>query len=164
MKLPIVYEADPQLRQPSERVEKITPKIRKLVDDLFETMNAAGGVGLAAPQVGVRKRVLVIDMRTRGFKPLALVNPAVVYAAGEQMNDEGCLSCPGLYGSVRRAAEVVVAGMDPAGNSVSIEADKMFAVALQHEIDHLDGILFIDRLEPAERIKVEQQRQATRQL
>ena len=117
MKLAILYEMDPLLHRVAEPVEKVTPKIRKLIEEMFETMYAAKGVGLAAPQVGVLKRVIIIDMKRRGFSPLALVNPQLTAASGSQTNEEGCLSCPGLWASVERAACVTVTGLDEKGNT-----------------------------------------------
>ena len=162
MKLQIRYEGDPVLRVKSVGVEKVTPKIRKLVDDMFETMYAAQGIGLAAPQVGVQLRVITVDVQTEGQRALALINPEIVALRGEQEYLEGCLSCPGLNGLVKRAAWVEVHALDPRGRTVKMEAEGLPATVIQHEIDHLDGILFIDRLEPTERVKVEQQRSALR--
>jgi peptide deformylase len=158
MKLQIRYEGDPVLREKSQPVEKVTPKLRKLVDDMFATMYASNGIGLAAPQVGVHQRVITLDLQQEGSQACALINPEITRAEGEQVNIEGCLSCPGLSGTVKRAAVVEVAALTPRGRKVTIEAEGLLAAALQHEIDHLDGVLFIDRLEPTERVKVEQQR------
>jgi peptide deformylase len=160
MKLRLFYETDPILRQKAAPVEKVTNKIRRLVEDMFETMHAAKGIGLAANQVGILSRVIILDLRKRGIKPMALINPEIVARAGELENEEGCLSCPGLYAKVKRAACVTVHALDITGDEVAVEATDLHAAALQHEIDHLDGILFLDRLEPTERIRLEQLRAA----
>ena len=162
MKLEIKYEGDPILRLQSLPVEKITRKTRKLIDDMFDTMWGSNGIGLAASQVGVNVRAIIIDIQTERSKPFALINPEIVSSEGEQLYEEGCLSCPGLAGVVRRAALVTVTGLDPKGNNVQIDADNLLAVVLQHEIDHLNGVLFVDRLEPDERLKVERQRSQLR--
>ena len=164
MKRTILYEMDPQLHRVAEPVEKITLKVRKLVEEMFETMYAAKGVGLAAPQVGVLKRIIIIDMKRRGFSPLALVNPLITMVSGSQKNEEGCLSCPGLWASVERAACVTVTGLNEKGCPAELTVEGMLAAVLQHEIDHLDGILFLDRLTPTERVKIERQRQAVPQM
>jgi peptide deformylase len=158
MKLQIIYEGDPILRNESEQVKKITPKIRKLIDDMFETMHADNGIGLAAPQIGINKRVIVIDIQNRNTKPIAMINPEIIEQSGEQESVEGCLSCPGLSATVKRAESVTITGLDQNGRNLTMEADGLLAIVFQHEIDHLNGILFIDRLDPSERIKVEKQR------
>ncbi len=164
MKLTILYETDPLLHRVSEPVEKITPKIRKMVEEMFETMYAAKGIGLAAPQVGILKRVIIVDMKRRGSSPLALVNPVITMASGSQTNEEGCLSCPGLWASVERAASVTITGLDDKGCAGEMTVEGILAAVIQHEIDHLDGVLFLDRLTPTERVKVERQRQAVPQM
>lgn len=126
-------------------------RIRELVRDLFETMYAASGVGLAAPQVGVGKRVIVVDVSPveENIAPLGLVNPEIVERKGLVEGTEGCLSIPGVEGVVPRAESVLVRALDPQGQPVRIRAEGLLARALQHEIDHLDGILFIDRIPAA---------------
>lgn len=138
----IVKRDDPQLREKSKTVKKITPNVMKLVKNMAETMYDAHGVGLAAPQVGVLKRVIVIDV---GEGIIALINPEIIEACGEQTDSEGCLSCPGLLGEVSRANKVKVKGLTPEGKEVILEGEGLLARAFQHEIDHLDGILFIDK-------------------
>ncbi|MGB9886245.1 MAG: peptide deformylase [Moorellales bacterium] len=130
------------LRQKARPVTKITPNIEKLLDNLADTMYAAMGVGLAAPQIGIPKRVIVVDV---GEGLLELINPVIVEREGEEIGVEGCLSIPGLEGEVPRAARVVVEGWDRTGTTRRITGEGLLARALQHEIDHLDGILFIDR-------------------
>lgn len=140
--LPIRKEGDRVLRQKAAPVPKVTRRIVRLLKDMEETMYAAEGVGLAAPQVGVSERLIVVDV---GDGPVHLVNPVILEAEGSVVDVEGCLSFPGLYGYVERAQRVVVEGLDMKGRPRRIEAEDWFARALQHEIDHLDGILFIDK-------------------
>ncbi|HHX75219.1 MAG TPA: peptide deformylase [Firmicutes bacterium] len=141
----IRQNGDEVLRRKAAAVRKITPGIRVLLNDMAETMYAADGVGLAAPQVGISKRLVVIDIRDeQGL--LKLVNPEVVAASGKAVAVEGCLSFPGLAGEVERAEAVTVRALDEEGNPVEITADGLLARAFQHEIDHLDGILFVDKV------------------
>lgn len=133
---------DPVLRRKAKPVRHVNRALRDLIDRMIRTMYAAEGVGLAAPQVGVGKRLIVIDV---GQGPMALLNPEVTAADGEELGTEGCLSVPGKAGEVRRAARLTVTGLDRDGRQVWHEAEGLFARALQHEIDHLDGILFVDR-------------------
>ncbi|MGH2758774.1 MAG: peptide deformylase [Actinomycetota bacterium] len=141
---------DPVLREPAAPVTDVDDSVRKLVADLTETMRAAPGVGLAAPQVGVQRRVLVYSLGTE--EPVhALVNPEILERSGEELDDEGCLSIPGLTFPVARAERITVRGLDVDGQQVSMEAEEFEARVIQHEIDHLDGVLFLDRLAPAER-------------
>ena len=158
MKLKLIYEGNPILRQTSKPVENITKSIKKLVADMFETMYADNGIGLAAPQVAKKKRVIIIDLQSKKSIPVALINPEIISSRGETESEEGCLSCPGLTAVVKRAADVVARALDMNGNLIEIKAEGVLAIAIQHEIDHLNGILFIDRLTPTERIKVEKQR------
>lgn len=150
----IVLMGDPVLREPGAPVEAFDDDLRVLVRDMFETMYHADGIGLAAPQVGVSRRVLVIDLR-REDQPeakVALVNPRVVWTSDEtDKAAEGCLSIPGMEEVVERPWAVRVEGFDPDGNAVSIETDELFSRALQHEIDHLDGVLFPDRISALKR-------------
>jgi peptide deformylase len=142
--LEIVTFPNPVLLGRALTVDWINSRIRRLTQDMAETMCAACGTGLAAPQVGVRKRVIVVD---GGKDPLVLVNPSIAAAEGEQVGLEGCLSVPDLVGEVRRAEWVMVNGLDGRGRPVSLEGEGLLARVLQHEIDHLDGILFIARIE-----------------
>ena len=142
------------LRRPADPVEEIDDEVRALVDDMFDTMYDAKGIGLAGPQVGVSRRVIVLHVEEESGPPnrVALVNPRVASrAAKKEKLAEGCLSIPGVEGIVARPVSVVVEGMDPEGRDVRVEAEGLFARALQHEIDHLDGVLFIDRLSPLKR-------------
>src|SRR5690554_1283643 len=152
-KLPIVTIGDPVLQTRAQEVPRITKKIAKLIDDMIETMYEADGIGLAAPQVGVGQRIIVADL---GEGPVVLVNPVIQSAQGEEIDVEGCLSIPERWVYVKRAAEVEVSGLNEKGKQVRVKAEGFLARALQHEIDHLDGILILDRslgeaeLEPAE--------------
>lgn len=140
--LPIRKEGDPVLRQKAAPVHKVTKRIVKLLQDMEETMYAADGIGLAAPQVGVSERLIVVDV---GDGPIHLVNPVLLSAEGSVVDVEGCLSIPGVIGYVERAQRVVVEGLDIRGKRRRVAAEDLLARALQHEIDHLDGILFIDK-------------------
>jgi peptide deformylase len=138
---------DPVLRERASEVAEVDGDIRKLVADMGETMRAAPGIGLAAPQVGIQRRVLVYSLHEED--PIhAVVNPEIVERSGEVVDSEGCLSMPGLSYEVPRAQHVVVKGLDENGEPIEIDAVDLEARVLQHEIDHLDGILFIDRIDP----------------
>lgn len=148
----IRYLGDPVLRQEAEPVATIDDGTRSLVADMMETMYDADGVGLAAPQVGVSVRVIVVDTREPEMRPFALVNPEVAETSAEiEKAEEGCLSIPGLHEIVERPALCVVTGLSPDGEPVRIEADGLLARVLQHEVDHVNGVLFIDRVSPLKR-------------
>ena len=137
---------DPILRQETKPVTEVTDDIRRLIADMFETMRAAKGIGLAAPQVGRRERVAVVDVEG-GKQPLGLVNPEIISISGPtEKSEEGCLSIPDVFGDVERPATVVVRALDENGQPIRIEATELLARCLQHEIDHLHGKLFIDYL------------------
>ena len=140
----IRLEGDPVLNKVCKEVKEITPKIQTLIDDMLETMYEANGVGLAAPQVSILKRVVVIDV---GEGLLELVNPEIIATSGEQIDAEGCLSVPGEDGEVKRPYVVRVRAQDRHGNTFEIEGEELLARAFCHEIDHLDGILFVDKVE-----------------
>ena len=149
MRREILVYPDPFLARKAVPVAAVDDRIRALIRDMFETMYSAEGIGLAAPQVGVGKRVVVLDVspvdETTVPVPVAVVNPEIVWRNGSVMGVEGCLSVPGVQGEVWRAETVEVRGMDEQGNPLRIRAAGILSRALQHEIDHLDGILFIDR-------------------
>lgn len=150
---PVRLLGDPILRESALPVEELDGEIHTLIADMFDTMYAEEGVGLAAPQVGVGLRVIVVDPREPEVPPFALINPEVVETAGElEKGEEGCLSIPGLKELVERPAQVVVTGMDEAGAQVRLEAVGLLARILQHEVDHVNGILFIDRVSPLKRV------------
>jgi peptide deformylase len=140
------------LRKPATEVREIDQDLRILIDDMFETMYEAEGIGLAGPQVGVSRRVCVVDLNDGESSPMALVNPRII-ESGRTMEkgEEGCLSIPGIAGLVNRPAEIVVQALDAQGHCITIQASGLLARCLQHEIDHLDGVLFIDRLSPLKR-------------
>ena len=151
----IVLMGDPILRERARKVESFDDDLRDLVEDMFETMYHAEGVGLAAPQIGIGRRIFVVDTRDgedeRGGR-IALVNPEIVAVSDETDKEvEGCLSIPGLEESVERPVAIEIRGFDPRGEAIAFEADALFARALQHELDHLDGVLFLDRISPLKR-------------
>lgn len=138
----VQYGTDEVLREKAKVITKITPNIHKLLDNLRDTMYSAKGVGIAAPQIGVSKRAIVVDT---GENLIELLNPEIMKATGSEIAEEGCLSLVGMAGDVKRATDVLVKGLNRQGQEVQIEASGYEARALQHEIDHLDGILFIDK-------------------
>ncbi|CAM4297182.1 peptide deformylase [Saccharibacillus endophyticus] len=139
----IVKEPDEVLHKRAKEVTKITPNVQKLMADMAETMYDAEGVGLAAPQVGILKRIIVIDVGDENGL-ISMINPEIVEKSGEQFGIEGCLSIPGLNGDVRRAMTVTVKGLNRDGEEFTVTGSELLARAFQHEIDHLDGILFTD--------------------
>ena len=149
----IVIWPDPILKEVAKPVERVDDSIRRLLDDMAETMYAADGVGLAAPQIAERRRLIVIDTspRQEGQKLIHLVNPEIVRAEGETTWTEGCLSIPGEAEDVDRAAKVWVRALDYHGKPFELEADELLAIALQHETDHLNGTLFVDHLSSLKR-------------
>ncbi|MDX1577909.1 MAG: peptide deformylase [Gemmatimonadota bacterium] len=142
---------DPVLREVAAPVESFDEEIERLIADLQETMYDADGIGLAAPQVGVGLRVFVYDVRDPELEPGALVNPEIVESEGSVRDEEGCLSLPGLTEIVERSESVLVRGLDASGEPVEIRAEGLLSRCLQHEKDHLDGVLFIDRVSPLKR-------------
>ena len=136
------------LREPAQPVDEITDEIKQIVDRMLGTMYAADGVGLAAPQIGISQRIITVDVNPydASHEPLVLINPEIVEKEGQADADEGCLSVPEIRGTVRRAEKVMVEGLNLDGEKVRIEATELLARALQHEIDHLNGTLFIDHL------------------
>ncbi len=143
---------DPVLRQKAEALGDVSDETRRLIKDMFDTMYEKDGVGLAAPQVGVTQRVIVVDPRETDVKPLGLVNPIIIASADElDRGEEGCLSIPGLKDIVERPAGIILEALDADGKAVRLEAEGLLARVLQHEIDHLDGVLFVDRVSPLKR-------------
>jgi len=139
---------DPVLRQRAVDVTEIDGSLKRLSDDMLETMYAAPGVGLAAPQIGVQKRLFVYDA---GDGPATIINPRITESSGEWTYDEGCLSVPGLSWPIVRPREILLEGVDLDGNEVAVEAEEYLARVYQHEVDHLDGVLLIERLDPDQR-------------
>jgi peptide deformylase len=150
---PILKWGEPVLHAPADRVGELDGELRLLVADMIETMYAAPGIGLAAPQIGVPLRVIVVDLSVGEDQSqlITLINPELVEREGEQCHEEGCLSIPGFGGSPIRPARVVARGLDLAGQEKSYEATGLLARAFCHEIDHIDGLLFVDRLSPLKR-------------
>jgi peptide deformylase len=142
---------DPRLRTKAEPVTVFDPALKQLVDDMFETMYAANGVGLAATQINVHKRVLVADMSEERDQPLALINPEILEKDGTQVYQEGCLSFPGIFADVTRALKVKVRSQNVQGETFELEVEGPLAVCIQHEMDHLAGKVFVDYLSPLKR-------------
>jgi peptide deformylase len=159
--LPILQYPDPRLRIPAAPVGAITDDIRTLVADMLATMYAAPGIGLAATQVNVQKRVIVLDVSPDKDHPLSMVNPEILDEDGEEEMEEGCLSVPGVFETVRRAEKVRVRYLDLHGQVVEIDADGLLAVCIQHEIDHLDGKLFVDYLSILKRNRIKKKLEKT---
>ncbi len=149
--LSILEFPDPRLRTRAEPVRVFDARLKQLVADMFETMYEANGVGLAATQVNVHQRVLVADMSDERNRPLALINAQILEKSGSQVYQEGCLSFPGLYADVTRALEVKVKAQDVDGNEIIVEAEGPLAVCIQHEMDHLEGKVFVDYLSSLKR-------------
>lgn len=149
----ILSYPDPELKKKSLPVTIINEKTRELVRDMAETMYAAPGVGLAAPQIGVHQRIMVIDVTAKDEMPelIVAINPVIIHADGESYEEEGCLSVPKYAANVRRHSRVVVKALNLDGEEITYKAEDLLAIAFQHEIDHLDGILFIDHLSPLKR-------------
>ena len=152
--LPILKFPDPRLRTKAKPVSKVTPEISRLVDDMLETMYEAPGIGLAASQVDVHQRIIVIDVSEAKDEPLTLINPTLSNFDGEQQQDEGCLSVPGFYEPVDRAAKIHLAALDQYGKPYELDAEGLLAVCIQHECDHLEGKLFVDYLSNLKRQRI----------
>ena len=152
--LDILRYPDPRLRNHAKAVDQVDDGIRSLVADMFETMYQAPGIGLAAVQVGVAKKVITIDISENGDQPLVLINPEIIEKDGSLVMDEGCLSVPGIHEAVKRAAHIRVRALDRDGQVQEFEADELLAVCIQHEMDHLDGKLFVDYLSSLKRLRV----------
>ncbi|WP_323772587.1 peptide deformylase [Alcanivorax sp.] len=154
-KLEILEFPDPRLRTVAKPVEKVDDELRKLIDDMFETMYAAPGIGLAATQVNVHKRLLVMDLSEEHNEPMVFINPQITPLTDELAPyEEGCLSVPGFYEKVKRAARVRINALDRDGNAFEVEADELLATCIQHEIDHLDGKLFVDYVSRLKRDRI----------
>ena len=141
---------DPVLRQKAKKVTKIDKSIQQLIDDMIETMRAAPGVGLAAPQVGVSLRVAVIEMP--GSEVMVLINPEIVKMQGERLVPEGCLSVPGYQGEIKRSVWVKVKAQDRWGRNIRLKGEDLLAQALEHEIDHINGVLYVDHVEGSDKL------------
>ena len=152
--LPILHYPDPRLKKRAEPVTEVDESIRRLAADMAETMYAAPGIGLAATQVDVHKRVIVIDVTEDRSGLTVLINPEILAKEGEVVSEEGCLSVPGIYEKVKRSERVTVRALNLEGETVEIAAEGLLAVCLQHEIDHLDGKVFVDYLSPLKQSRV----------
>ncbi len=144
--LDIVLFPDNGLREVCKPIPEMTDRLDKLIDDMFYTMYDAPGIGLAAPQVAVQERLIVVDVSEKGDQPIALMNPEIIQSSGSIDWEEGCLSLPGIYGKVTRPSDILVRGMNRDGKIIEFEANELQAICIQHEIDHLNGRLFIDHL------------------
>lgn len=153
-KLEILHFPDPRLRNRAEPVETVDDSVRQLVDDMFETMYDAPGIGLAATQVNVTQQVIVIDVSEDKNAPLCLINPEIVTLEGVEEMEEGCLSVPGIYEKVSRADRVRIKALNRDGESFEMDADGLLAVCIQHEMDHLEGKLFVDYLSEMKRQRI----------
>ena len=153
-KLEILHYPDERLRTKAQPVDTVDVEIRQLVNDMFETMYAAPGIGLAATQVNVHKQVIVIDISEDKSQPLVLINPKILTSDGEQEAEEGCLSVPGYYDKVKRAEHIQVKTLDEYGNEKEFDAEGLLAVCIQHEMDHLQGKLFVDYISQLKRQRV----------
>jgi len=153
--LEILHFPDPRLRKPAETVAEVDDEIRQIVDDMFETMYAAPGIGLAANQVNIQKQIIVIDVSQEKDEPLCLINPEIIERDGEEEMEEGCLSVPGVYETVQRARHIRVRALGRDGKPFEVEDDDLLAVCIQHEMDHLKGKLFVDYLSVLKRQRIQ---------
>jgi peptide deformylase len=154
---------DPRLRQKAAPVVEVNAEIHSLLDDMFETMYGAPGIGLAAVQVNVLKRVIVIDISEDKSEPQCFINPEIIESSGSEKMEEGCLSVPGIYEPVTRAQSIKVRFLDRDGNTIESDADGLLGVCIQHEIDHLDGKLFVDYLSEMKRNRIRKKMEKIRQ-
>jgi peptide deformylase len=161
--LNILHYPDPRLRKKALRVEKVDNEIKQLVDNMFETMYQAPGIGLAATQADIQKRIIVIDISEDKSNPLCFINPEILVSDGEEEMEEGCLSVPGIYEKVSRAEHIKVRALDREGRSFEMEADGLLAICIQHEIDHLEGKLFVDYLSELKRQRIRKRLEKLRQ-
>ncbi len=152
--LEILHFPDPRLRKIARPVDKVGDQVRQTVKDMLETMYDAPGIGLAATQVNIQQQIIVMDVSEAKDAPLCLINPEIISQEGDEEMQEGCLSVPGIFENVHRAARIIVKALDQNGNSISQQAEGLLAVCIQHEIDHLEGKLFVDYLSPLKRERV----------
>ncbi|WP_029936293.1 peptide deformylase [Thiomicrospira pelophila] len=153
-KLDLVLFPDEGLREVCAPVPEMTDDLDRLIDDMFYTMYEAPGIGLAAPQIAVQQRVIVVDVSEDKKQPLALINPEVVRSAGQITWEEGCLSLPGIYAHIDRPSDILVRAMNRDGQMIEMEASDLMAICIQHEIDHLNGKLFVDHLSGLKRTRI----------
>jgi len=162
--LHILHYPDPRLRLISTPVVSVDDEIRQLLDDMLETMYAAPGIGLAAPQVNVTKRMIVVDISPKGDDPRCLINPEIVSYDGVEVMEEGCLSVPGFNENVERARQIKVQALGRDGEPFEMEVEGILAVCIQHEIDHLDGKLFVDYLSEIKRNRIQKKMEKQRRF
>ena len=162
--LNILNYPDERLRIEASPVENVDGRIARLVDDMFETMYAAPGIGLAATQVNVHEQIIVMDVAENKSQPLTFINPEIIARDGVQAIDEGCLSVPGIYEPVERARQILVRAIDKQGNPFEMEAEDLLAVCIQHEMDHLRGKLFVDYLSQLKRQRIRKKLQKQQKL
>lgn len=166
--LDVVIFPDERLRTVAQPVERVNDSIRAIVDDMFDTMYQEEGIGLAAPQVAIQQRIITIDIDGEKQNQLVLINPEIIESSGETGIEEGCLSIPGFRGLVPRKEKVTVKALNRDGEEFTLKADGLLAICIQHEIDHLNGVLFVDYLSPLKRQRIKEkllklQKQLTRQ-
>jgi peptide deformylase len=161
--LNILHYPDPRLRKKALPVENVDNEIKQLVDDMFETMYQAPGIGLAATQADVQKRIIVIDISEDKSNPLCFINPEIIATGGEEEMEEGCLSVPGIYEKVSRADHIKVRALDREGQTFEMDADGLLSVCIQHEMDHLEGKLFVDYLSELKRQRIRKKLEKLRQ-
>jgi peptide deformylase len=152
--LNILHFPDKRLRTKASEISSVDDTLRQFIDDMFETMYAAPGIGLAATQVDFHKRLLVLDVSEESNQPLCFINPHITYQEGIEVMQEGCLSVPGFYEDIQRAEQITVNALDRNGKNFELTTDGLLAVCIQHEIDHLDGKLFVDYLSPLKRNRI----------
>jgi len=152
--LNILHYPDPRLRQKALPVDKVDSETRQFISDMFETMYDAPGIGLAATQADVQKRIIVIDVSEDKSQPLCFINPVIVEADGEEVMEEGCLSVPGIYEKVKRANHIKVRALDREGKEFEMDAEGILSTCIQHEMDHLEGKLFVDYLSELKRQRI----------
>ena len=161
--LNVLHYPDPRLRKKALPVENVDSEVKQLVDDMFETMYQAPGIGLAATQANVQKRVIVIDISEDKSNPLCFINPEIVSSDGQEEMEEGCLSVPGIYEKVKRAERIKVRALNRDGESFEMQADGLLSVCIQHEMDHLEGKLFVDYLSELKRQRIRKKLDKLRQ-
>jgi len=157
--LPVLEFPDPRLRDVASPVKQVNNKIKRIVDDMFETMYEAHGVGLAATQVDIQLQLIVIDVSEEKNTPLCLINPEIISETGSEESDEGCLSVPGIFEPIQRAEVIRVKALNKEGDVFEMDADGLLAVCIQHEMDHLIGKLFVDYLSPLKRNRIKKKMQ-----
>ncbi|MDH5436417.1 MAG: peptide deformylase [Gammaproteobacteria bacterium] len=160
--LNILHYPDPRLRNHALPVDEVTDAIRQTIDDMLETMYAAPGIGLAATQVNIAKQIIVIDLSEDKTQPLCLINPEILETSGTETMEEGCLSVPDVFEEVERAEKIKIRALNRNGESFELETDGMLAVCIQHEMDHLDGKLFVDYLSVLKQTRIRKKLQKAR--